>query len=180
MSKTQEKMPQRETFQSFSLILLKLHFGWKISPKDRHNQDLFSKIRTHFLIFKKARGGLVFPPSYAPVNVAEYTSITPNIPKYPWKSLKNLFWIWYGSEYTWSSYMFGRLLKMPWVTNKPGFLTWHGYICKGYAEFQICLIMAPYASIMSGHASICLSVSQYAWTWLNTAEYPKIWMKMSE
>ena len=39
---------------------------------------------------------------------------------------------------------------------------WHGCICKGYAEFCICLIIASYASIMPEYASICLNVPQYA------------------
>ena len=61
---------------------------------------------------------------------------------------------------------------MPWVVNKPRFWIWHGCICKGYAEFQICQIMAPYASSMPEYTSVCLSVPQFAWSWLNIAERP--------
>ena len=69
--------------------------------------------------------------------------------------------------------MFDRLLKMSGVLNKSGFWIWHGCMCKGYAVFWICLIMAPYASIISEYPSICgnmpengcilLSVPEYAW-----------------
>ena len=41
-------------------------------------------------------------------------------------------------------------------------LKWHGCICKGYAEFWICLNMAQYVSIIHEYASICLNVPQYA------------------
>ena len=51
---------------------------------------------------------------------------------------------------------------------------WHGCICKGYPEFWICLIMAPYASTTPEYVSICLNVPQYAWTWPNIPECP--WM----
>ena len=37
----------------------------------------------HFWIFKKGRGDLPAPPSYEPVSVAEYASISLNMPKYP-------------------------------------------------------------------------------------------------
>ena len=106
----------------------------------------------------------------APVSVAEYASISLNMPKYSWKRLNKLFWLCQSSEYACSSYMFGRLLKMPPVLNKPGFWIWYACICKGYAEFRIHLIMAPYASI----------TPEYAWTWLNIPEcswmyeYPRI------
>ena len=49
------------------------------------------KIRTLFLIFEKDRGGLPLLPSYAPVSVAEYASISLNMPKYPLKCLNKLF-----------------------------------------------------------------------------------------
>ena len=39
---------------------------------------------------------------------------------------------------------------------------WQGCICKCYAEFRICLIMALYASIMPEYASVYLNVPQYA------------------
>ena len=104
--------------------------------------------------FIKTQSGPFFPksgnfllPSWTPVSVAEYASISLNMSKYPWKWLNKLFWPYQGSEYACSSYMFGIILKMPSVLNKPGFWTWHGCICKGYTEFRICLILAPYVSI---------------------------------
>ena len=120
------------------------------------------------------------PPSCVPVYVAEYTSISLNMPKYPWKCLIKLFWLCQGPEFTWSPYMFDRLLKMLWVLNMPGFWIWHDGICKGYAEFRICLIMAPYASTMPKYASVFLDVPQYTWTLLNIAECPCICLKMPE
>ena len=54
--KTQKNNPAWEIWRFFSLILLKLHFEWKIQPKDGHNQDLFSKIRALYAIFKKGQG----------------------------------------------------------------------------------------------------------------------------
>ena len=139
-----------------------------------------SKIRTLFSIFKKGRGGLSLLLSCASMSVAEYTSISLNIPKYSRKCFNKLFWLRLGSEYAWSSYMLERLLKMSLVLNKPGFWIWHGHICKGYAEFRICLIMAPNASLMPEYASVYLNIPQYAWTWLNIAECPWIYLKMPE
>ena len=77
---------------------------------------------------------------------------------YLWKGLNKLFWTCQGSEYAWSSHIINRLLQMPRVLNNPGFWTWHGCICKGYAEFRICLIMALYISIIPEDALICLKV----------------------
>ena len=71
-----------------------------------------------FFRFSK-RAGEVYPlsPSSAAVNVTEYTSISLNMSKYPWKCLNKLLWLCYGSEYTWSYYMFNGLLKMHQVLN---------------------------------------------------------------
>ena len=95
------------------------------------------------------RGGLPSPPREAAVIVAEYASISLNIPNYPWKCLNKLFWLYQGSGYVWSSYMFNRLLKMPQVLHVPGFWIWHSCICKGYAEFD-------YTSICLNNPWICL------------------------
>ena len=82
----------------------------------------FSKIRSLLSIFKKRRVDLSsLSSSCALVSVAEYASISVNMPKYPWKCLNKLFWLCQGSEYAWSSYMLDRLLKIPWVLNKPVF-----------------------------------------------------------
>ena len=148
--------------------------------KDGHNQGIFSKIRTPFSIIKTGQGRPSLPPSCLPVSVAEYASISLNIPKYPWKCLNKLLWLCQDSEYAWSSYMFDKLLKMPKALNVPGLWISHCCICKGYTEFWIYLNMAQYASIMPGYTSICLNVPQYAWKWLNIAEYLWICLKMPE
>ena len=113
--------------------------------------------------------GAFFPKS-GPVSVAEYALITLNILKYPWKCLKKLFWLYQGSEYAWSSYVFHRLLKIPGVLNVPEFWIWHCCTYTCYTEFWIWLNMAQYASIMPEYASICLNFPQCLWTWLNIAE----------
>ena len=48
---------------------------------------------------------------------------------------------------------------------------------KGHAEFRICLIMAPYASLMPEHAQIylnipliCLNMTEYCWISFNMSE----------
>ena len=64
--------------------------------------------------------------------------------------------------------------------NKPGFWIWYVCICKGYAEFGVCLIMPPFATIMPEHASMYLNAPQFAWTWLDIAEYLWMCLKMLE
>ena len=92
------------------------------------------------------------------------------MPKYLWKCLIKLFWLFQGSQCGWSSFMMDKPLKMPRVGNNPGFWIWHGCICKRYTEFRICMIMAPYISIMPEYDSICLNVQQYIRTRLNITE----------
>ena len=60
-----EKGPVGKNLGFFCLdtVILKLHYEWKIWPKDEHNQGLFSKVRAIFSIFKKDRGGLPSSPS---------------------------------------------------------------------------------------------------------------------
>ena len=112
------------------------------------------------------------------LNVAEYASISMNIPIYRWKRLNKLFWLYQASEYTWPSHMFDRLLKMFQVLNVPGICIWHDCICKDYTEFWIYLNMAQYASIIPEHVlitlnmpehncSILLNVPKYARNFLN-------------
>ena len=60
------------------------------------------------------------------------------------------------------------------------FWIWYVCRCKGYRKFWICLVMAPYALVMSEYASICLNAPQYAWTWLNMVEWPRAWLKIPE
>ena len=75
-----------------------------------------------------------------------------------------------GSKYAWSSNMFDRILKMSQVLKKQGFWIWHDCLCKGYIDFRIFLIMAPYTSIMPKYVSI----------YLNTADCPWLGQKMPE
>ena len=130
-----------------------------------------SKIRTLFQILKRAREASPLPLSCTPVSVTEYSSICLNMLKHPWKSLKKLFWLGQGSEYAWSFDMFDRLLKMPQVVNKPGFWIWRRCICNGCAEFRICLILAPYASIMPEYALMFLNMLEHDWILLNVPGY---------
>ena len=119
------------------------------------------------------KSGNFFLPGCASVSVDEYTSVSLNMPKYPWKWLNKLFWLCQGSEYACSSYMFGRLLKMPPVLDKPGF--WYGTIVYArVTESSEYVCLAPYASVTPEYGSIFLNLPQYAWTWLNIPECP--WM----
>ena len=147
----------------------------------RQSGPFFPKSGHFYRFLKRTRETSPLSHSCAHVSKAEYaSSISLNMLKYPWKSLIKLFWLCQGSEYAWSSYMLDRLLKMPWILNMPGFWIWHDSICKGYAEFRKCLIMAPNTSTIPKYASVCLDVPQYAWKWVNIAEYPWICLKMPE
>ena len=68
--------------------------------------------------------------------------------------------------------MFDRLLKIPWVLNKRGFWLWHGCICKCYAEFRICLIMVPYAS-MPHMPVISFNMCEQGWILMNFLNMPE-------
>ena len=131
----------------------------------------FQNQGTFFDYHKKGRGGLPLPPSCPPLSVAEYASIFRNIPAYPWKCLKKLFWLHQDSEYNWSSYMCDRLLKMSWVLNMLGFWIGHGCIYKGYNEFWIWLNMDQYASIIPEYAIISLNMTKHGWMLLEVPEY---------
>ena len=130
----------------------------------------------HYFRFSKRTGeASPLPLSCAPLSVTEYASISLNMPKYPWKCLNKLFWICQGSEYTWSSDMPDRLLKMPRVLNRPGLWIWHGFICMDYAEFRIRLNMAPYVSIMPNMPEYALmppSKLEHGWIMLMAWECP--------
>ena len=119
---------------------------------------LLSKFRTFFRFSKKTREAFTLLLSCKPVSVTEYASVSLNLPKYPSKYLHNTLWLCQGFEYAGSSSMFDRILKMPPVLNSLLFWIWKGCLCKRYTEFRICLIMAPYTSIMPEYASIRLNV----------------------
>ena len=113
----------------------------------------------HFFQFSKSAGeASLLSTSCAPVSVAEYASISLNISELSFENP----WINY-SDYARALNMHDRLLKMPRVLNKPGFCIWHGCISKGYAEFGICLIMAPYTSVMPEYTWIYLIIPQQSW-----------------
>ena len=162
MSKIPEKKAKQDSILGVFLldtitVKVKLYFEWKISPKDRHNQVLYyPKIRALFSILKKGQGAPSPTPlhSCTTMTVAEFASISLNIPKYPWKCFNKLFWLCHSSEYAWSCYMFDWLLKMPQVLNVPGFWIWDCCVCKSHTWFWICLNMAQYASIMLEYALI--------------------------
>ena len=140
--KHQKKGPTEKFRNFFSYTLNYILYG-KFNPMMEWMRAFISKIKAIFSVFKKGRGDLPSLPSCAPVNVAEYALISLNMPKYPCKCLNKLIWLCYGSKYAWSSYMFGKLSKMHQILNKPAFWIRHGCICKGYAEFCVCLILAP-------------------------------------
>ena len=122
-----------------------------------------SRKRALFSIFEKGWGGL-------PSGMAVYALISLNMSKYPWKCLNKLFWLCQDFEYSWSSQMFDRLLKMSWVLSKPRFWIWHSCICKGYAEFWIWLHTPQW----------CQNMSQYALMFLNMPEHGRILVNVPE
>ena len=111
----------------------------------------------HLLRFSKraGQGFFLLPPSWAPVIMNEYASLSQNMPKYPWKSFINCYDHVRVMNMHDVSYIFDRLLETSQVLIKSGFLIWYVFLCKDYAEFQIFLIMAPYASIVPQY---CLSM----------------------
>ena len=99
------------------------------------------------------------------------------MPKYNWKCLNELSWLYESCEYAWSSYMLNRLLKMSQVYISQGFE--YGTVVYVYARVtqsselwlwfqtpQKCLNMPQYALIslnMPGHGWILLNIPEYAW-----------------
>ena len=76
---------------------------------------------TRALRFSKRPGeAFCFLPSSAHESVAEFPSISLNIPKHPWKRSNKQFWLCQDSKYAWSFYMFDRILKMPQVLKNQG------------------------------------------------------------
>ena len=125
--KTQEKRSHKEIFWSFFIEDTHKLIFWMENSIQRL-EHFIVQIQESFIWFsKKGRGGLspttLVPP---PVWVAKHESISLNIPKCTRKRLNKLFWLCHGSEYSWSSYIFDRILKMPRVLNVPGF--WNGTV----------------------------------------------------
>ena len=82
------------------------------------------------------------------------------MPKYSWKCLNKLFWLSQDSEYAWSSYKFGRPLKMSLILNKPG--------------WRRIPNMFDYGSIRLNNAWIFLKITEHCWMSLNMPENARI------
>ena len=138
----------------------------KFNSKNGHQQGLFSKIRALSSIFKKWQGRPPPPPVVAHLwvwlNIHQYPWISLNIPENAWINCPVMLGLWIcliilrvprAFENAWCS-KYSRVLNM-------------GYICKGYTELWMWLSIAHCVSIMSKYASICLSVLQCPWKWLD-------------
>ena len=113
---TRIKTPAGKQFWIFLLSTLKTIF-WVENLTQRwiRTGPFFPKSGQVFRFSKSSRGGLPLPPSCAPVSVAEYATVTLNIPKYHWKCLKKLFWL-------------ARALNMPdHLTCSTGFWRYLGF-----------------------------------------------------
>ena len=134
---TRKKAQQVNIVELFLLDTLKLYFEWRIWNFQNQNT---------FFNFQNRQWKSPLSPLVAPLWVWR------NMYQYPWKCLNKPFRICQGSEYAWSSDMFDRLLKKSWVLNMPWLRICHGCIWKDYVTFRICLIMAPYTSIIPEYA----------------------------
>ena len=56
------------------------------------------------------------------------------------------------------------------VLKKLGFWIWHDCKCKGYAEFQIFLIMTPYGSMMPEYTLMSPNTSEKGWILMNVTK----------
>ena len=121
------------------------------------------KVRALLLIFKRGRWGLPSRPSCVPLNVAEYASISLNMPKHPWKWLNKLFWLCQGPEYAWI--ILHDWQKMPRTLNKPLFWIWHVRI-----GLHRVLNMSYQGSICLNNARVCLNMAEYCWICLKMLE----------
>ena len=148
------------------------------TPKWTQSGSFFPKSGHFFRFSKRAREVSPLPLSCVPLSVAEYPSISLNMPKYPLNCLNKLFWLCQVSEYAWSSGIFDKLFKMPWILNEWGLRMWRSCICKAYAEFRISLIMA--GSIRLNNAWICLNIPYFPLICLKMAEYWWMSLKMPE
>ena len=120
------------------------------------SRTFLSKIRALFSVSKRA----TWPPLSPPVALLW---VWLNMHQYPWICLSILE----NAGINCSKY--ARVLNM-----RDHLTCLKGCICKGYAEFRICPIMTPYASVIPEYASVCLNIPQYAWTWLDIGECPWI------
>ena len=156
LSKTHEKKVLQGNFLNFFLLDTPKITFWMKNSTQRWTLSgaLFSESVHFFRFSRKGRGGFTLPPSCKPVHVAEYTIISVNIPKYPWKCLNNLFWLCQSPEYAWSFYMFNRLLKMPQAVNVAGLWIWQD--CARIMQ------ESEYSSMCLYNAWTCLILLHYA------------------
>ena len=154
---------QGNILEFFLLDTLKTTFWMEIiTQKWIQPGFFFPKIRMLLSNFKKCREVSPLYPDCVPIRVAQYASN-------PWICLNILENVWINcSAYAMALNMSDDLHVCQVFEDasgykSAGFWIWHGCICKGYTEFQICLNMAKYASVMLEHAWICLNAPQYPW-----------------
>ena len=128
---TKKRVPQGNILKPFLLDTPKTIFSTEnLTQRWTQSGSFFSKSGYFFRFLKRVEE--VFPPPFCtPIIVAEYPSVSLDMPKYSWKCLNKLFWLCQGAIYAWSSDMFDILLKMSWILNK--------------SKFRICRIMRTYA-----------------------------------
>ena len=87
--KHNKKRPRWEIFlKFFSRYSLKVHFEWKILPKDRNNQAFFPKNQVTFIRFSKKAG------EASPLSLVAHLWVRLNMHQYPWISLNILENAW--------------------------------------------------------------------------------------
>ena len=167
---TRKKKPYRETLWSFFLLDTLIITFWIKNLILRTQSGPFFG---HFFQFQKmGKGGLpTTPPTCA--SVAEYASISLNIPEYPWKCLSKLFWLCLIIIHVQQAFEDA-------LGSKFGFWIWHGCIHKGLDRVLNMSKYGSFPSVIPEYTSICIIVPQYVWTWLNIAECPWICLKMPE
>ena len=126
-----------------------------------------SKIRTVFWFSKRAGEAFHLLLSCAPVSMAEYASISLNMPKYPWKSLNKLFWLpGLGICMIISPLYMQRLRRFPNMSDYYSIRRNNAWICLNMPQCP----------------SICLSMSEYCWmslnmpenAWINCSDYARV------
>ena len=123
-------------------LILKLH----LNLTSRWTQSgLFFQKSGHFFWFSK-RAGEAFP-----LPIVTRLWIWLNMHQYPWTCLNILKSAWINcSDYARALNIPDPLTSSTGIWRCLGLWIWHGWMWKGYTEFRISLIVAPYAPIMSG------------------------------
>ena len=98
---SQEKMvAQGNILEIFLLDNLKtLFLTENLTQRWAQSGTSFPKSEHFFRFSKRAGETFPFPLVALLVSAAEYASIPLNMPKYPWKYLNKLFWLFQGSQY---------------------------------------------------------------------------------